>query len=99
MGHKKYILLYECTKFEGDTLQDFAYVLGLKIVHDEEEVCYNVFMNYGKENQHEIACYSDIELRGVNGYTYDEVCCEVFSESFFSKHFNYSNLSFYKKMW
>ena len=100
MGHKKYILLYECTKFEGDTLQDFAYVLGLKIVRGEDGGCYNVFMNYGKENQQQIACYAaDFESDGKNGYTYDEVCREVFSESFFIKHFNYSNLTLYKKMW
>lgn len=99
MGHKKYILLYECTKFEGDTLQDFAYVLGLKIVHDEEEVCYHVFINYGHDQQQEIACYADFESKGKNGYTYDEVCREVFTESFFSENFNYPNLTLYKKMW
>lgn len=99
MGHKKYILLYECTPIQEDTLQDFAYVLGLKIVHDEEEGCYHVFINYGHDQQQEIACYADFESNEKNGYTYDEVCREVFTESFFSEHFNYPNLTLYKKMW
>lgn len=92
----RYVLRYASTYYEGDKLEDFAYILGLKIVHNIEEGNYQVFINYNKSNQTEIACYSDIESNGVNGYSYEEIQQGVFSEGFFRERLNYSNLHLYK---
>lgn len=93
---KKYIFKYESRYFEADVLEDFAYILGLKIVHNAEQGNYQVFINYGRDSQIEIACYSDIENNGNNGYSLEEINKEVFSERFFKEKLNYSNINLYK---
>lgn len=93
---KKYIVKYEAKYFEADKLEDFAYLFGLKIVHNIKQGFFQVFINYGKNNQIEIACYSDIENQGNNGYTFEEVQQDVFTENFFKEKLNYKNINLYK---